>query len=57
MSNCLVNVATNVFPVGNITVKGVVVCTVVGSFSASLQLTNDYVVPVSNIAGTENLCI
>ena len=45
------------FPVGNITVKGIVVCMVAGSFAASLQLTNDHVVPVSNIASTANLWV
>ena len=54
MSNCIANVATNIFPVGNITFKGVVVCTVAASFDASLQLTNDHVAPVSNIVGTVN---
>ena len=46
--------ATNVFLVGNITFKGIVVFTVAGSFAASLQLTNDHMAPVSNIAGTVN---
>ena len=32
----MANVATNVFLVGNIIVKGIVVCTVAGSFGASL---------------------
>ena len=46
--------ANIVFLVGNITVKGVVVCTVAGSFAANLHLTNNCVAPVSNIAGTAN---
>ena len=50
----MANVATNIFPVGNTTVKGVVVYTVAGSFSSSFQQTNDHMVPVSNIAGTVN---
>ena len=54
MSNCIANVATNVFPIGNIMVKGIMDCMVAGSFPASLQLTNDRVAPVSNIAGTVN---
>ena len=36
MSNCIANVATNVFPIGNIMVKGIVVYIVAGSFAASL---------------------
>ena len=46
--------ATIVFPVGNIMVRGIVVCMVAGSFAASLQLINDRMTPVYNIAGTEN---
>ena len=46
--------ATIVFPIGNITVRGVMVCIIAGSFAANLQLTNDRVVPVSSIAGTTN---
>ena len=57
MSYFIANVATNVFPVGNVIVKGIVVCTVAGSFAASLQLTNDRIAPVSNISGTENLWV
>ena len=54
MSNCIANVATTVFPIGNVTVEGVGVCTVAGSFAASLQLINDRIAPVSNIDGTVN---
>ena len=36
MSNSISIVETNVYPVGNITVRGFVICTVAGSFSASL---------------------
>ena len=36
MSNYMADMVTNVFLVGNITVKGVVGCTVAGSFSTSL---------------------
>ena len=50
----MANVATNIFPVGNITVKGVVVCMVAGSFAASSQLTNDCMAPMYNNAGTTN---
>ena len=46
--------ATIVFPVGNITIRGIVVYMVAGSFAASLQLTNDHVAPVSKISGTAN---
>ena len=49
----MANVATNIFPVGNITV--IVVYMVAGSYPASLLLTNDHVAPVSNIVGTANL--
>ena len=54
MSNCIAKLANSVFPSGNITVKGFVVYMVAGSFAASLQLTNDGMVPVSNIAGAAN---
>ena len=59
MSNCIADMALNVFPVGNIVVKGGMVCMVASSFTASLQLTNDHVLPVSNIASTVNpwVCI
>ena len=50
----MTDVATNILPFGNIMVKGIMGCTVVGSFSASLQLTNGCVTPVSNIAATAN---
>ena len=49
MSSCIAAVATNVFHIGNVMVKGIVVCSVAGSFAASLRLTNDCIVPVSNI--------
>ena len=49
--------ATIVFPIGNITLRGVVVCMVADSFATSLQLTKDRMVPVSNIASTENLWV
>ena len=32
----MANAATNGFPVGNIIVKGVVICMIAGSFAASL---------------------
>ena len=41
MSNYLADVATNIFLVGNVTVKGVVICMVAGSFlllAYSLQI-------------------
>ena len=43
-----------VFPIGNVTVRGVVVCMVAGSFAAILKLTNDCMVLVANIADTAN---
>ena len=43
-----------VFPVGNITVSGVMVYTIAGSFAANFQLTNDHIAPVSSIAGAAN---
>ena len=57
--NSIADLAANVFLIGNIMVKGVVVYTVAGSFAASLQLTSDRVVPVSNMDGSENpgVCI
>ena len=57
MSIFFIYMATNVFPIGNIMVKGIMVCMVAGSFSASLQLTNNRVVPVFNMAGTVNLWV
>ena len=54
MSNFVADVATNVFPVSNIIVKGVVVCMVANRFAANLQLKIDLVAPVSNIAGIMN---
>ena len=46
--------ATIVFPIGNIMVRGVQVYTIAGSFAASLWLINNHVAPVASIAGTEN---
>ena len=43
-----------VFPIGNVTVSGIMVYTIAGSFAANLRLTNDHVAPVSSIAGTAN---
>ena len=43
-----------VFLVGNVTVSGVVIYTIAGSFAANLQLMNDRIAPVSSIAGTAN---
>ena len=54
MSNCIANVATNAFPVGNIMVNGIMGCMVADSLSASLKLMNYCVAPVSNISGTAN---
>ena len=46
--------AVIVFPVGNITVRGVIVYTIAGSFVANLWLTNDHIAPMSSITGTAN---
>ena len=46
--------AVIVFPVGNVTVSGVVVYRIAGSFAANLWLTNDRNAPASSIAGTVN---
>ena len=54
MSNWIADVVAIVFPVGNVTVRGVVVYTVAGSCAANLWLTNDRVAPVSSMAGTAN---
>ena len=43
-----------VFPIGNVTVSGIMVYIIAGSFAASLQLTNAHIAPVSSIAGTAN---
>ena len=50
----MADVAIIVLPVGNITVSGVMVYTITGSFSANLQFTNDCIMPVSSIVGTTN---
>ena len=42
------------FLVGNITIRGVIVHTIAGSFVANLWLMNDHIAPVSSIAGTAN---
>ena len=57
MYKFIADVATNVFPIGNVTGRGIVICMVASSFSASLQLTNNHVVPVSNMADTANLWV
>ena len=57
MSNYIANMATNVFPVNNVILKGTMGCMVAGSFYASLQLTNDRVALVSSIAGTVTLWV
>ena len=54
ISNWIADVIVIVFPVGNVTVRGDVVCTVAGNCAASLWLTNDCVAPVSSMAGTAN---
>ena len=54
MSNWIADVVVIIFPVGNITVRGVIVYTVAGSCAANLCLTNDFVAPMSSMAGTAN---
>ena len=54
ISNFMADGATSVFLVGNIMVKGIMGCMVASSFSASLLLTNNRMVPVSNIASAAN---
>ena len=46
--------AVIIFPVGKVTVRGVAVYTIAGSFAANLWLMNDCIAPVSSIAGTAN---
>ena len=46
--------ATLVFHIGKVIVRGVVVYTVAGSFTANFQLTNNHMAPVSNITGAAN---
>ena len=57
ISNWIAEVATIVFPVGIVTVRGIVVYAIAFSFAANLQLMNDHVAPVSSIAGTVNLWV
>ena len=55
ISNCSAKVATNVLPFGNVMIRVAGSFSMVaGSFSARLQITNDHVAPVSNIADTSN---
>ena len=54
ISNWMADVAIIFFPVGNVTVRGVVVSTITGSFAANLQLINECMAPVSSIASTTN---
>ena len=54
ISNWIADVVVIVFPVGNITVRGAVVCTVAGNCAANLRLTNDRIAPVSSMAGIAN---
>ena len=54
-SKFIAAVPTNIFPLCSVGVSGFIICMLAGRFSASLQLTNDYVAPVSSIADTANL--
>ena len=57
ISNYTAIVATNVLPIGNVIVRGIVVCTAASSFSASLQLTNNHVTLVPNLDDSVNLWV
>ena len=50
----MADVAIIIFPVGNVTVSGIMVYTIAGSFAANLQLTNNHIVPVASISGMAN---
>ena len=54
ISNWIADVVVIVFPVGSVTVRGAIVCTVAGNYAANLRLTNDRIAPVSSTAGTVN---
>ena len=54
ISNCIADVVVIIFPVGSVTVRGAIVCTVAGNCAANLWLINDCVAPMSSIAGTAN---
>ena len=54
ISNWIADVVVIIFPVGNVTVRGVIVYTVAGSCAANLWLTNDRIAPMSSMAGTAN---
>ena len=54
ISNWIADVVVILCPVGNITVSGIMVYTIAGSFAANLQLTNDCIAPVSSITSTVN---
>ena len=54
MSNWMADIVVIVFPVGNITIRSIVVYTVAGSCAANLWLTNDHVASMSSMAGTAN---
>ena len=57
MSNWIDVVATIGFSIGNVMVRGIIVCTIARSFAANLRLANDHVVPVFSTAGTANLWV
>ena len=44
----------SVLSIENIMIRGAISCKVASSFLVSLQLTNDHMVPLSNIVYTEN---
>ena len=54
ISNWIADVVVIISPVGNVTIRGVVVYTVAGSCAANLWLMNDHIAPMSSIAGTAN---
>ena len=54
ISNYIFELETNVFTVGNVTVRCIVVCMAARSFSASLQLLKNHMEPVSYTANTTN---
>ena len=57
ISSFITKVETSVLPVGNVSVRGVAYCIASCSHSASKQLANDHIAPVSNMADTVNPCV
>ena len=54
ISNYIALVETSAFLIGNTMISGIAACTVIGSYLASYQITNNYIIPVFIMVYTEN---